>query len=118
MSASVPELVLGRERRLDALGQLHLGQRRRAEGRAALERGLRGLHDLAARVAEHQRPPRQAEVREAAAVGREQVGPRARLDEHRVPAHGLERAHRRVHAADQRLPGAGEQLRPRDPARC
>ena len=105
-----PHPVDARHRIDDALGELDLADGRRAERGAHRRRPARRLDDLGSCVAEQQRAPRLHEVDVAVAVGVDQVGALAALDEHGRAAHRAERPHGRVDPAGDHRARALEQV--------
>ena len=92
----------------DQLGQLRLGGARRTEGQAARGGLLNGLHDLRVRVAQNRRAPRADQVNVFVAVRVVQVGALSLRRKRRSAAHGVEGAHRGVHAAGNHRAGTLE----------
>ena len=94
----------------DALGHGHFPRVRRAVGQPGPGRVDHRLAHLRMAVAEDHRAPGADIVDVAVAVDIEQVRPVRALDEERLAAHRLERAHRRIDAAGHQRLGAGEQV--------
>ena len=92
----------------DQLGQLRLGGARRTEGQAARGGLLNGLHDLRVRVAQNRRAPGADQVNVLVAVRVVQVGALSLRRKRRSAAHGVEGAHRGVHAAGNHRAGTLE----------
>ena len=90
------------------LSQLSLRRARRTEGQAALSRLLNRLNNLRVRVAQNRRAPGADQVNVLVAVRVVQVGAISLRGEGGGAAHGVEGAHRGVHAAGNHRAGTLE----------
>ncbi len=102
-------LLHRRHQRAQGIGHLGLDGRRRAESESPGRRLLHGPDDLGMRVAGDHRPPGAHVVDIAPAVGIDEVGALAALEEDRFAADRPEGPYRRVDAARYVLAGACKQ---------
>ena len=94
----------------DQLRQADLRLSRGAEGQAVLQGFFHRLHDLGVSVAVDHRAPGADEIDIGVAVDVDKRRAVRFFDETRLPAHGTEAAHRRIHAAGRDRLRALEQL--------